>query len=75
LTYFIAMGKLIGYDKTGYFIKTPYKEHLRQICKEYHARAAKIENLKYDLEHEVVIKDYEVNLAQYFKTVLLRKFT
>merc|ERR1712168_545709 len=37
------------------------EEQLRQICKEYHARAAKIENLKYDLEHEVVIKDYEIN--------------
>merc|ERR1712168_1179167 len=37
------------------------EDQLRQICKEYHARAAKIENLKYDLEHEVVIKDYEIN--------------
>merc|ERR1719228_2532084 len=37
------------------------EDQLRQICKEYHARAAKIESLKYDLEHEVVIKDYEIN--------------
>merc|ERR1711915_840244 len=42
-------------------LESASEEQLRQICKEYHDRAAKIENLKYDLEHEVVIKDYEIN--------------
>ena len=45
------------------------KEQLSLICEEYHARAAKIENLKYDLEHEVVIKDYEVISGLHFQQV------
>merc|ERR1712029_811237 len=36
------------------------EEKLRNICKDYYARAANLESLKYDLEHEVVIKDYEI---------------
>jgi len=50
------------------------EEQLRQICKEYHARAAKIENLKYDLEHEVVIKDYEVILVDIFQEVVVENY-
>lgn len=46
------------YERLSFFIFS--KEQLREICKEYHARAAEIENIKYDLEHEVVVKDYEV---------------
>merc|ERR1712183_499048 len=42
-------------------LESASEEQLRQICKEYHARAAKIENLKYDLEHEVVMRDYQIN--------------
>ena len=38
-----------------------WKEKLKAICKEYHSRAVGLESIKYDLEHEVVIKDYEVN--------------
>ena len=37
------------------------KEKLKAICAEYHKRAVGLESIKYDLEHEVVIKDYEVN--------------
>merc|ERR1712032_1428920 len=37
------------------------EEQLRAICKDYFGRAAKLESTKYDLEHEVVIKDYEIN--------------
>ena len=37
------------------------KEKLKAICAEYHKRANGLESIKYDLEHEVVIKDYEVN--------------
>ena len=55
-------------------LKFHWKEQLRQICKEYHARAAKIENLKYDLEHEVVIKDYEVILVDIFQEVVVENY-
>merc|ERR1712109_392732 len=37
------------------------EEQLRVICKDYFTRAANLESIKYDLEHEVVIKDYEIN--------------
>merc|ERR1711976_1046992 len=37
------------------------EEQLRKVCQDYFDRAAKLESLKYDLEHEVVIKDYEIN--------------
>ena len=53
-------------------MKINLKEQLRKICKEYHDRAAKIENLKYDLEHEVVIKDYEVT-SKLCQRYVLRK--
>merc|ERR1712227_102526 len=36
------------------------EEKLRAICKEYYSRASNLESIKYDLEHEVVIKDYEI---------------
>ena len=58
------------FEYNNVLLKFHLKEQLRLICKEYHARAAKIENLKYDLEHEVVIKDYEVMLAPGFQEVL-----
>merc|ERR1711874_516612 len=37
------------------------EEKLKAICAEYHKRAVGLESIKYDLEHEVVIKDYEIN--------------
>merc|ERR1712045_759540 len=37
------------------------EEKLKAICAEYHSRAVGLESFKYDLEHEVVIKDYEIN--------------
>merc|ERR1711950_80191 len=37
------------------------EEQLRVICKDYFSRAANLESIKYDLEHEVVIKDYEIH--------------
>merc|ERR1712130_634713 len=37
------------------------EEKLRVICKDYYTRAVNLESLKYDLEHEVIIKDYEIN--------------
>merc|ERR1712079_876813 len=42
-------------------IENASEETLRAICKEYHRRAVELEGIKYDLEHEVVIKDYEIN--------------
>ena len=32
----------------------------KQICLDYHARCAALESVKFDLEHEVKVKDYEV---------------
>merc|ERR1712062_583706 len=37
------------------------EEELAVICRDYHTRATNLESIKYDLEHEVVIKDYEIN--------------
>merc|ERR1712110_685732 len=42
-------------------IETASEDALVQICKEYHSKICKLENTKYDLEHEVYIKDYEIN--------------
>ena len=48
---------------THFDILNLLEEKLRNICKDYYARAANLESLKYDLEHEVVIKDYEVKVS------------
>merc|ERR1711892_486782 len=34
---------------------------LRAICTSYQSRCVKLENLKYDLERAVIVKDYEIN--------------
>lgn len=34
---------------------------LQQVCKEYHARISKLEDIKYDLEYEVRQKDFVIN--------------
>merc|ERR1712142_901584 len=34
---------------------------LKAVCKEYQQCLENLENLKYDLEHEVQVKDYEIN--------------
>jgi len=37
------------------------ESQLQSICKEYYDRIAKLENLKYDLEYDVIQKDFVVN--------------
>lgn len=38
-----------------------FSVELKQICKEYHERITKLENIKYDLEYEVRQKDFVVS--------------
>merc|ERR1712038_425298 len=42
-------------------IETASEDQMRKVCSEYYQRICKLENTKYDLEHEVYIKDYEIN--------------
>merc|ERR1711963_1060058 len=53
-----VIGERCGQPKD---IDNASEEKLKAICKEYHSRAVGLESIKYDLEHEVVIKDYEIN--------------
>ncbi|KAI7689007.1 Troponin I [Sarcoptes scabiei] len=39
-------------------------DQLKKICKDYHDRIAKLEDSKYDLEYEVIQKDYLINELQ-----------
>eukprot|EP00088_Acartia_fossae_P028821 TRINITY_DN2964_c0_g1_i6.p1 TRINITY_DN2964_c0_g1~~TRINITY_DN2964_c0_g1_i6.p1 ORF type:complete len:204 (-),score=98.48 TRINITY_DN2964_c0_g1_i6:376-987(-) len=42
-------------------LDTASEDDIRRLCEQYHARVAQLENTKYDLEHEVTMKDYEIN--------------
>merc|ERR1711962_1097155 len=42
-------------------LESASEAELKAVCKEYQKRLENLENLKYDLEHEVQVKDYEIN--------------
>merc|ERR1711963_794468 len=42
-------------------LESTSEDDLISICQSYHDRVKSLENEKYDMEHEVVIKDYEIN--------------
>jgi len=42
-------------------VESASEADLRRICEQYQAKAVQLESTKYDLEHEVNMKDYEIN--------------